>query len=279
MKIAVFPSSLIFLLLLVFSASAQFDINKIDFQHFTYQPYCAGEKPEKVTVKNGEFSSEKEMDGYTNRFYFRVFDSTYGDLNGDGKMEAVILTVCNTGGTGNFSEGFIYTMKAGKPSLLARIDGGDRAYGGLRSAIVENGLLIVDRNDAGEEGGACCPEYAIKTTYKLNGTKLTEYGKPVRRELYPKEPLKFAKGASGTSIKLTIAPEDRKRFTLGARAGQVMTVSVNSPKISTRLLEDAIVTEGVNSFTAKLQKTGQYTIELSNYEETPVEVTLTVRIK
>ena len=42
-----------------------------------------------------------------------------------------------------------------------------------------------------------------------------------------------------------------------------------------RLLEDALVTEGVNGFTAKLQKNGTYTVELSNYEEGAVEVTLT----
>jgi hypothetical protein len=137
----------------------------------------------------------------------------------------------------------------------------------------------VDANDAGPNGGACCPEFAVKTTYKLTGADLIESGKPVRRELYPGKPLKFAAGASSAAIKLTVAPDDRKRFTLGARAGQTMTVKVNSDKISIRLLEDAMVTEGANAFTAKLPKNGTYTIELSNYEEGPVEVTLTVGIK
>ena len=131
---------------------------------------------------------------------------------------------------------------------MARIEGGDRAYDGLRSAVVENGLLAVDRNDAGENGGACCPEFAVTTKYKLSGDKLIASGTPVRRELYPGEPLKFAKGASSATVKLTIAPEDRKRFTLGARAGQIMSVSVDNPKISIRLLEDALVTEGTNGF-------------------------------
>jgi hypothetical protein len=258
---------------------AQNDITKIDFQNYTYQPYCAGEEPQKVTVKSGEFSDEKQVDGYTDRFFFKIYDTTLGDLNGDGAKEAVILSVCNTGGTGNFTEGFIYTMRSGKPVMLARIQGGDRAHGGIRSAVVVNGLLVVDSNDAGEEGGACCPEYVIKSTYKLVNGKLIEQGKPVRRELYPKEPLKFAKGASSAMLKVTVQAQDRKRFTLGARAGQVMTVKVNSEKVSVRLLEDALVTEGANSFTAKLQKNGTYTIELSNYEEVPVVVTLSVGIK
>jgi hypothetical protein len=258
-------------------ASAQ--ITKTDFQNFTYEPYCAGEEPQKVTVKNGEFSEEKEADGYTDRFYFKVYDTTYGDLNGDGANEAVVLSVCNTGGTGNFTEGFIYTLRGGKPVLIARIEGGDRAYGGIRSAVVAKGLLVVDQNDPGEDGGACCPEFAVKTTYKLSGDKLIEQGRAARRELYPKEPIKFAKGASSATLKISVRGDDRRRFTLAARAGQVMTVSVNTEKISVRLIEDALVTEGANGFTAKLQKNGAYTVELSNYEEVPVEVTLTVAIK
>jgi hypothetical protein len=271
--------TILFLCLLFAVSGAAQGIRDVDFKNFTYQPYCAGEDTRKVTVKDGEFSSEKEAEGYTDRFYFKVFDITYGDLGGDKSVEAVVLTVCNTGGTGNFTEGFIYRMKDDKPVLVTRIEGGDRADGGLRSATVENGLLVVDANDAGPNGGACCPEFAIKRTYKLTGAGLVESGKPVRRELYPSEPLKFAAGASSVTKILTVASEDRKRFTLGARAGQTMTVKVNSEKISIRLLEDAIVTEGTNAFTARLPKNGTYTIELSNYEEGPVEVSLTVGIK
>lgn len=255
-------------------------IGKVDFNNFTYQPYCAGEKAAKVTVKDGEFSKETQQDGYTDRFYFKVFSVTYGDLTGDGRDEAIVLTVCNTGGTGNFSEGFIYTLKFGKPSLLARIEGGDRAHDGLRSAVVEDGLLLlVERNDAGEAGGACCPEFVVTTKYRLYDRKLAMSGVPLRRELYPLTPIRFARNASSATVKVTVAPDDRKRFILSARAGQVMSVSVDSPKISVRLLEDALVTEGVNGFTAKLQKGGNYTVELSNYEETAVEVTLTVGIE
>lgn len=271
-------SSVLLSLVLVVSGLGQ-GIKDVDFKNFTYQPYCAGEDTQKVTVKEGEFSSEKEVEGYTDRFYFKVFDVTYGDLGGDKAIEAIVLTVCNTGGTGNFTEGFIYRMKAGKPVLITRIEGGDRADGGLRSAMVLNGLLVVDANDPSANSGACCPEFALKTTFKLAGAKLIPSGRPVRRELYPSEPIKFAKGASSASVKATVASQDRKRFTLGARVGQLMTVKVNTDKISIRLLEDAIVTEGANAFTAKLQKNGIYTIELSNYEEGPVEVTLTVGIK
>ena len=132
---------LILLSFLLFAASAfgQTDIHSVDFKNFTYPALCIGEKASRITVKNGEFSEEKQEDGYVDRFYFNVMDVAYGDLNADRRDEAIILAVCNTGGTGNFSEGFIYSMKAGKAALVARIPGGDRAYGGLRSARVESG--------------------------------------------------------------------------------------------------------------------------------------------
>lgn len=34
-----------------------------------------------VTVKDGEFSLEKQMGGYVDRFYFNVYNFAYGDLN------------------------------------------------------------------------------------------------------------------------------------------------------------------------------------------------------
>lgn len=262
-----------------FAAYAQGGIRSVDFKNFTYLALCAGETPEKITVKNGEFSKATQMDGYVDRMLFNVFDPSYGDLTGDGKDEAVILGVCNAGGTGNFSEGFVYTEKAGRPVLLARIPGGDRAYGGLRSAKVENGTLVVDSNDPGENGASCCPELAVTTRYKLSGSKLIAVGKPERRELFPTQRVNFARGASGTTFDVTVPSWEGKRYLVGARAGQMLKVSTSSDKVSLRLLEDASVTEGINNFTARLPKTGDYTIEIQNNADTEVRITVNIKIQ
>lgn len=274
-----FNVSFVFLLILSSAIFAQNDILKVDFKNVTYMPYCAGEKPRRVTVKNGEFSEEKDAGDYIDRFYFRVFDIAYGDMTGDGKPEAIVLTVCNTGGTGQFSEGFVYGSVRGKPLMLARIEGGDRAFGGLRSAYIERGMAIIEQNEEGKNGGACCPEFVITSKYRLALNKLVAVGKPMKREIYPKEPLKFAKGASSAEIGLDVARQDRKRFTVIAKAGQIMSVSVNTGKLSVRLLEDAMVTEGENAFTARLPKNGTYTIEVSNYEDANIEGLLKVTIE
>lgn len=255
MKLFFFGLGLIFLLRL--SGDAQIDIRGVDFKNFNYQAFCASEKARKVAVRSGEFVEEKQMDGFIDHFYFNVFDISYGDLTGDVNAEAVILTVCNTGGTGNFSEGFIYSILNSKPELLARIPGGDRAYGGLRAARIESERLIIDSNDVGDHGGACCPGFVITTRYKLVGNKIVESGKAIRRELYPKEPDTFAKGTSGKTFKTTIPAQDLKWFVVGAQAGQTLSVSNSSNQASLRLLNTAKVTEGVNNFVAVLPKKGR----------------------
>ena len=163
--------------------------------------------------------------------------------------------------------------------LLARVPGGDRADGGLRSLTVEDGLLVIDANDSSENSGACCPEFAIKTKTRLTGDKLVEVGKGIRRELYPKERVAFARGASSKTFTIKISPSDRKRYTVGARAGQTLSVSVSSGDATLGLMGDTETKEGTNSFTAVLPKNGDYTFEVSNYGEKAIEVTLTVKIQ
>lgn len=260
-------------------AASQSDIRSVDFKNFTYSAHCLSETAADITVKDGEFLEEKQMDGYVDRFYFNVFDIAHGDLTGDRQDEAIVLTVCNTGGTGNFSEGFVYSMKARKPTLIARIPGGDRADGGLRSTRVENGLLVVESNEAGPEGGACCPQIIVTTRYKLAGGRIVQSGKETRRDIYPKERVTFAKGASGKTFRISIPAQEGKRFVVGARAGQTLTVSVDTDKASLRLLEDAEPKYGINNFLVKLPSTGDYTIEVQNNADVDLAVVVNIKIR
>lgn len=268
----------VILLVMTFSALGQGGIRAVDFKNFTYSPYCVGEEPRAVTVKNGEFSEEKQEDGYVDRFYFSVFDIVYGDLTGDRQDEAVVLTVCNTGGTGNFSEGFVYTIKAGKPDLVTRIPGGDRAYGGLKKTRIENGSLLVESYDVGEMGGACCPEFVVTSKYRISGNKLVKLGPETRLPLVPTSRVSFARGTSGSTFKVTVPAGERVRYIVGARVGQKLAVSVSSASASLRLIEDAKVTDGINNFLAVLPKTGDYTVEIENTSEIDIEITVNIKI-
>ncbi len=103
---------------------------------------------------------------------FRVCEIAYGDINSN--AVAIVVTACNTGGSGNFSEGFVFGMVNEKPKLIAVIDGGDRANGGIKSAKIEHGLVQVER--FGTDGGACCPEWIEIRNYQLRDSKLVEVG-------------------------------------------------------------------------------------------------------
>lgn len=257
--------------------SQQDEIKKVDFKNFTYEPFCAApdDKPEKITVKNGEYTRDKGDD----KLYFAVGEVTYGDVNGDKQTDAIITSTCNTGGTGNFSEGFIYELKNDKPVLLARISGGDRAYGGIRSAEVKEGLIFVERNDPGEGGASCCPELAITTKYKLDGSKLVEGGNSQTRELYPKERVSFNKGSSEIEMKIKV--DEIRRFVVGAKAGQTLSASVNSKNVSIGLMSDDadISDESTAKLTAILKKNGDYVIQIQNLDEKPIETTLKISIQ
>lgn len=266
------------------AGAAQTGIRKVDFKNFTYNVNCIGENPSKVTVKDGKFEKKGKpatQDEIPDYFYFGIYeDIAYGDLNGDGAEEAVILGSCNTGGSGNFSEGFVYSLAKNKPVLLANIAGGDRADGGLRAAKIEKGLLVLDINDTGELGGACCPEVVITTKLKLTGKKLTQVGKATQKELYPAQRIAFAKGAKSSVNKITLEKYDQKRFVINARAGQTLRVVLDSKDVSAGIIKgEADVTENSNGFTAKLTKSGDFLISVSNGAEASRAVGVTFEVR
>lgn len=264
------------------SAFAQTSIRDVDFNNFTYEPeFCGGEDRRKLTVKNGEFSEEKEVDGYTDRTYFSVFGVTYGDLDKDGREEAVVASICNTGGTGNFTEAYVYTMKGGEPSLVVTLEGGDRAYGGIREIRIENGEMIVETNDPGEFGGACCPELIVTRTYKLKGGTLEETAKPSKREIYPAERISFAKGSYSADINVELDNDTGiKRFVIGASSGQTLTVTAASENVRFRLVKgEADIDEENKSLSARLLENGDYVFEVRNFDEQVLKTTITVTIK
>jgi hypothetical protein len=265
--------------LLSFNVFSQSDIRAVDFRNFEYEPYCVGEMAERITVTDGEFYEEKEEDGFVDRFFFRIFEIVYGDLTGDKRDEAIILSVCNTGGTGDFSEGFVYGISGGKPKLLVRIPGGDRAYGGLRTARVEGGVLVVESNDVGELGGACCPEFVVTSKYRLVRGQLARFGIPVRREMFPVERVVVARGTTGKTFRTTLPPDEGKRFVVRARAGQELVVSIDTDQAALRLLEDTPISFGINNFLARLSKNGDHTIEIQNNSGRRLTVEMNIRIR
>jgi len=148
------------------------DIHRVDFGNFTYVTAAAG----KVTAHNGVC----RWNTGANPIEFEVAEITYGDLNGDGLDEAAIVTCCNTGGSGVFTEGFVYALKAGQASLLATVEGGDRAFGGINHIAIQDGQLQVER--IGTDSCAICPERIETSSYHLNNHLLVQVGEMTKRK-------------------------------------------------------------------------------------------------
>lgn len=265
-----------------FATFAQDDIRKVDFKNFTYQvEFCQTEASDKITVSDGEFFEEKEVDGYTDRRFFSVSGFTYGDLDGDGEDEAVVISVCNTGGTGNFTEAYVFKMSGGEAKRVVTLEGGDRAYGGLREIMIEDGKMIVEASDPGEMGGACCPEAVVTRTYRLKNGTLEEIGRPERRELFPASRVEFEKGAYSATFSVDLDDDTGiRRFVVGAAKGQTLTVKAGSENVRFRLVKgEAEIEEESKTLLAELLENGDYVFEVRNFGEGNLSTKITVTIR
>lgn len=159
--------------------AASGDIRRVDFRNFSYPALCAEELGLSggIPVRRGEYAKE-DRDG---SLHFGIFSVSYGDLTGDGRAEAVVAASCNTGGTGQFSEGMVFSMRENRPVLIGRVTGGDRAYGGIAGLSIEKGRLVVERYATDEDGPACCPKYVDTTRLRWDGGQLVQDGGVSRR--------------------------------------------------------------------------------------------------
>lgn len=145
-------------------------VENVDFRNFTYQPSCTVTA---VRVVAGKYIAKSEAD----RFAFRVVDVTYGDLTGDGREEAVVTTYCSTGGLGGFTEAEVYSAGETGVTLLARVPGGDRAFGSIQGIRIVAGELVISRlAPETPQGPACCPKFVDTSRYRIEAGRLVPVG-------------------------------------------------------------------------------------------------------
>jgi hypothetical protein len=159
-------------------------IYRVDFQNFMYRSPCLADDDLLIHTRDGSFREEHGDE----KLFLKVWRVTYGDLTGDRRDEAAVLTICDTGGSGRFTRGFIYTMRKGRVAELTQVEGGDRAFYGIHDIHMERGLLVVERFAPVEEGvGACCPKYINTKRYRWNGRRLVQAGKTHRKDVRNQE--------------------------------------------------------------------------------------------
>ncbi len=152
-------------------ATASASIRSVDWANRTYQTDAGP-----LTVKDGEVEYVVDPEMPDMPGWFQVGGPSYGDVDGDGVDEALLVTSFNGGGSGTFTQGEVYALRAGasEPIKIGDIPGGDRADGGLDDVRIENGKIFVARNQQGEDDAACCASKLVHEIWSWNGSKFVE---------------------------------------------------------------------------------------------------------
>ena len=168
-------------------------IYKIDFENFAYPAapvYSKNEKP--FTLKDGEYSGRLQDGGVEPEPVYLV-DTIYGDVTGDGVEDAIVVLTVSIRGTAIPYYVYIYEIERAKPKLLWSFETGDRADGGLRRIVAENGKLLVELygkdiyvggNYYSGSGGACCPSNYTRSRYEWKQNQFKRMG---QFEVFPNE--------------------------------------------------------------------------------------------
>ena len=226
-------------------------------------------------MRGGEYSNDTD----DAREFFKVIDVIYGDLDGDGRDEAAVSTLDNTGGTGQFTDVTIYAMKAGRASPVTSHGIGDRADGGVYDARISGRRLIIDRFGQ-ENSGACCPTYIEQNVLNLRGRKLVAVARPTRRAYISLEredgpvEVKFLRGGNAATIEGLADGTNRGHF-FEANAGQTARITVPSarkgePVINVGVRQGGGLVGSVSSgstLSVKLRATDAYVFVLSGGDD------------
>lgn len=159
-------------------------VRDIDWLNRTYDSGDAGQ----VTVVNGVYEyamdgngnvvaadyEPKDPDEFVERGSFEVGKPIFGDVDGDGAEEAVLVTFFNGGGTGRFTGIDVYAMRDGKETVIGGIPGGDRGDGGISDVRLEGKVILVERMMSMEGDGACCPSKLQHERWSWNGSAFVE---------------------------------------------------------------------------------------------------------
>jgi hypothetical protein len=193
------------LMLCCSALAAQQNIRQVDFKNFTYPlsghllghsslewldtpAYPAtnrktihlvdGSQLTKISSVMVDAKEYGQYEGFT-------FESvSYGDITGDGKVEAIIVLMCHSGGTQTTNYVYAYGLGEHGPKLLAYCHTGNRSDSGLYGAYARNGLLVFELLDPARAHGECCSSGVLISSYKWQNGVFKLVG-PVERRTMP----------------------------------------------------------------------------------------------
>ena len=137
-------------------------------------------------------------EGATERDYAGIDNDTvaFGDLDGDGFADAVVVVYVSGGGSGTFKYLAAVLDRDGEPVQAARVSLGDRVL--VRSLTITSGQIVAQAVTHRAGDGLCCPTLEITRDFALRNGELVE-----RQALVIESPLPGETVASGVEVRGT----------------------------------------------------------------------------
>jgi heat shock protein HslJ len=127
-----------------------------------------------ITLIDGRWEGEPYVEDGAARPSLGLVEDFYlmGDLDGDGRDEAVVTLWQSSGGSGTFNYVAVVGRKNGEITNLGTAALGDRVQ--VRSGRIDGGVIIFNVVQQDEDDAACCPTQLATRTWTLAGDQLTE---------------------------------------------------------------------------------------------------------
>lgn len=131
-------------------------------------------------LKNGVYHEPAAAGSVTEIVVRATEFHAFGDLDGDGAVDGVIVLESDPGGSGVFFDLAAVLNRRGQPLPLAPISLGDRVQ--LRAVGIEDdGSVSVEVRKHGPNDPLCCPTLDVVMRYRLEGDRLVNEGQEPRR--------------------------------------------------------------------------------------------------
>jgi hypothetical protein len=128
---------------------------------------------EPIQLTDGTYEGEPFVEGGASRPTVTFIEPyAFGDLNGDGVDDAVVLLVESSGGSGSFVYMAAVLNQGGKPENVDTVLLGDRAQ--VQSLTITDGQINVTLVTHGPDDPMCCPTQEAGQTYELQENKLVQ---------------------------------------------------------------------------------------------------------
>jgi heat shock protein HslJ len=139
-------------------------------QNTSYQ----GIYDEPVQLTDGQYEGEPFVPGGASRPTVVLHPEVYafGDLNGDGVDDAVVILIESSGGSGSFIYLAAVINESGTPVNVVTYFVGDREQ--VQAITIEDGEITLNMVTHGPDDPMCCPTQEVTKKYQLEGDQLVE---------------------------------------------------------------------------------------------------------